>query len=211
MRSAAPRSSWLPTVTRARKPLNYFLDAADSPGVPDEARPDLYKLRELAAAEKFAQLLVAAQDAKSKAAAVLDRAGCGFYLAQAQIRLADPHAALLDLEEARAAFRAAGDQWMVVECTDWLSAVLYMLEDPLALSVAEVNLAACRRLQPGESGSRGQDPGPAWIDPPGSERMVQGRRVLLAGHRVGRRNDGSKPAGQDVLRPGHRVRAPGRP
>jgi tetratricopeptide (TPR) repeat protein/DNA-binding XRE family transcriptional regulator len=142
----------LPTVeliaTRTGKPLHYFLAASDVPGVAGEVRPDLHKLKELAAAEKFPELLAAATAGKSKAVAALDRAVCGFYLAQAQIRLADPHAALLELEEARAAFQAAGDPWMVVECTDWLSAGLYMLEDPSALSVAEANLAACRRLQP---------------------------------------------------------------
>lgn len=142
----------LPTIqliaARTGKPLAYFLEAADAPGVPGEVRPDLDKLRDLAAAERFAELRVAAQHAKSKAIPVLNRAWCGFYLAQAQIRLADPHPALLELEEARAAFRAAGDQWMVVECTDWLSAGLYLLEDRSALSVAEANLAACRRLQP---------------------------------------------------------------
>jgi tetratricopeptide (TPR) repeat protein len=111
-------------------------------------RPDLDELRQMAAAEKFADLIPAAQKAKSTAAEPLDRAWAGFYLGQAQVRLADPHSALLELEEAREAFRAAGDQWMVVECTDWISAGLYLLEDRSALSVAEANLAACRRLQP---------------------------------------------------------------
>jgi tetratricopeptide (TPR) repeat protein len=69
-------------------------------------------------------------------------------LAEAQIRLANPHPALVELEEARSAFDAAGDQWMVVECTDWISAALHLLEDRSALPVAESNLAACRRLQP---------------------------------------------------------------
>lgn len=142
----------LPTIqliaARTGKPLEYFLEAADAAGVPGGARPDLDELRELAAGERFAELRVAAEHANSKATAVLDRAWCGFYLAQAQIRLADPHPALLELEESRAAFQAAGDEWMVVECTDWLSAGLYLLEDRSALSVAEANLAACRRLQP---------------------------------------------------------------
>src|SRR5579859_235885 len=118
----------LPTIqliaARTGKPLEYFLEAADAPGVQGGIRPDLDKMRELAVAERFADLRVAAEDAKSKAEAVLDRAWCGFYLAQAQVRLADPRPALLELEEARADFQAAGDQWMVVECTDWLSASL---------------------------------------------------------------------------------------
>jgi tetratricopeptide (TPR) repeat protein len=134
--------------TRTGKPLDYFLEGEDVPSTPASVHPDLHKLRELAVAEKFAELRAAAQDAKSKAATGLDRAGCGFFLAQAQIRLADPHSALLELEEARAAFQVAGDQWMVVECTDWVSAALYILEDGSALSVAEANLSACRRLRP---------------------------------------------------------------
>jgi tetratricopeptide (TPR) repeat protein len=142
----------LPTIqliaARTGKPLAYFLDGQDAPGVPGGVRAEIDKLRELAAAEKFAELLAAAEEAKAKASAGLDRAACSFYLAQAQIRLANPRPALLELEEARTVFNAFGDQWMVVECTDWISAGLYLLEDRSALSVAEANLAACHRLQP---------------------------------------------------------------
>jgi tetratricopeptide (TPR) repeat protein len=143
----------LPTIqliaARTGKPLEYFLEATGAAGLPDRTgRPDLEKLRQLAVAEKFAELLEAAKQAKSAAEETLDRAWASFYLAQAQIRLADPHPALLELAEAREAFDSAGDQWMVVECTDWLSAGLYLLEDRSALGVAEANLAACRRLQP---------------------------------------------------------------
>jgi tetratricopeptide (TPR) repeat protein len=137
----------LPTIqliaARTGKPLDYFLD---QPSVAE--RPDVDKLRQLAAAEKFTELLQAAEQAKAIANESLDRAWIGFYLGQAQIRLANPHPALLELEEARAAFKAAGDEWMVVECTDWLSAGLYLIEDRSALSVAEANLAACQRLTP---------------------------------------------------------------
>jgi tetratricopeptide (TPR) repeat protein len=140
----------LPTIqliaTRTGKPLDYFLEEPSLAG--GTGRPDLDRLRELAAAEKFAELIEAAKQVKSAAGERLDRAWAGFYLAQAQVRLSDPHPALLELEEARESFKAAGDQWMVVECTDWLSAGLYLIEDRSALSVAEANLAACRRLQP---------------------------------------------------------------
>ena len=137
----------LPTIqliaARTGKPLDYFIDAAG-----DAARPNVDKLRQLAASEKFTELIQAAEQAMLAAKEPLDRAWAGFYLAQAQIRLGNPHPALIELEEARAAFNAAGDQWMVVECTDWLSAALYLLQDRSALSIAEANLAACRRLRP---------------------------------------------------------------
>jgi tetratricopeptide (TPR) repeat protein len=137
----------LPTIqliaARTGKPLDYFIESTD-----DAKRPDVDKLRQLAAAEKFTELQQLAEEAKSVATEPLDRAWAGFYLAQAQVRLAKPRPAVTELEEARAAFNAAGDQWMVVECTDWLSAALYLLEDRSALSMAEANLEACRRLQP---------------------------------------------------------------
>ena len=139
----------LPTIqliaARTGKPLEYFLEP---PG--DSGGPKLDKLRQLAAAEKFTELLQAAEQAKSVAKEPLERAWAGFLLGQAQIRLTNPHPAIIELEEARAAFQAAGDQWMVVECTDWLSAGLYLLDDRSALSIAEANLAACRRLQPSD-------------------------------------------------------------
>jgi tetratricopeptide (TPR) repeat protein len=143
----------LPTIqliaARTGKPLEYFLESLAVVGLPVQAeRPDLDKLRELAVAEKFTELLQAAEQAKSAAEEPLDRAWARFYLAQAQIRLANPHPALVELEEARSAFDAAGDPWMVVECTDWISAALHLLEDRSVLPVAESNLAACRSLQP---------------------------------------------------------------
>lgn len=144
----------LPTIqliaTRTGKPLEYFLlESQVAPGANwQSGRLAVDELRELAAAEKFAELIKAAERVKEEASERLDKAWAGFYLAQAQIRLANPHPALIELEEIRATFQAEGDKWMVVECTDWLSAGLYLLEDSSALAVAEGNLAACRRLQP---------------------------------------------------------------
>ena len=134
---------------RTGKPLEYFLESSSVAGVPTQPkRPDLDKLSELAAAERFTDLLNVATTAKSDAWDPLDRALASFYLAQALIRLANPRPALPELEDARRAFVAAGDQWMVVECTDWQSAALHLLEDPSARELAESNLAACRRLEP---------------------------------------------------------------
>jgi tetratricopeptide (TPR) repeat protein/DNA-binding XRE family transcriptional regulator len=144
----------LPTIqliaARTGKPVEYFLEPIEGNiGVPLQGtRPDLEKLRELAVAERFAELRDHAERASSTTTDPLDRAWCLFYLAQAQVRLADPHPALIELEEVRTIFQTAGDPWMVVESTDWQSAALHLLEDPTALSVAESNLAACRRLAP---------------------------------------------------------------
>ncbi|MEA2629040.1 MAG: hypothetical protein QOJ10_1500 [Chloroflexota bacterium] len=144
----------LPTIqliaARTGKTIEYFLlESPGAPGSPGQTgRRAVDELRELAAAEKFTELVVAAELAKELASDRLDKAWAGFYLGQAEIRLANPHPALIELEEARATFQADGDKWMVVECTDWLSAGLYLLEDATALAVAEANLAACRRLQP---------------------------------------------------------------
>ena len=144
----------MPTVqliaARTGKPIEYFLDAdAAGNALSVHGRPDIDELRRLAVAEKFDELLEAARIAKAEAIAPLDRASAGFYLALAQIRRqANPRPALTELETARAAFEAAGDKWMVVECMDWQSAALNLIEDPSALAVAEAALESCRRLSP---------------------------------------------------------------
>ena len=143
----------LPTIeliaARTGKPIEYFLESSGVAGLPAQIeRPNLDKLSELAAAERFTDLVDLATTAKSDAWDPLDRARASLYLAQALIRLANPRPALLELDDARRAFVTAGDQWMVVECTDWQCAALHLLEDPFALELAESNLAACRRLEP---------------------------------------------------------------
>ena len=140
----------LPTIqliaARTGKPLEYFLDAD---GAADAGRKlDLDKLRELAAAERFGELLEVGEKAKAEAVDKIDRAWADFYIARAQIARANPHSALRELAEARATFEAAGDQWMVVECMDWQAAGYHLLEEKQALAMAEAALDACRRLKP---------------------------------------------------------------
>jgi tetratricopeptide (TPR) repeat protein len=110
---------------------------------------DLDRLKKLAATEKFDQLLEAATTAKAEATDPVQRARASLFLAQAQLRrLADPRAALTELEEARHVFEAAGNQALVVDCMDWQSAALYLLEDRSALELAQAALERCRRLHP---------------------------------------------------------------
>lgn len=142
----------LPTIkliaARTGKPVEYFLESAEDLASAAE-RPDLDALRSLAAAERFDDLLAAAAAAKTRAIAPLDRAWAGFYLALAQIRRqVSARPALAELEACRIAFEAAGDRWMVVECMDWQSAALNLLEDRSALEMAESALEACRLLSP---------------------------------------------------------------
>jgi tetratricopeptide (TPR) repeat protein len=141
----------LPTIqliaSRTGKPIEYFLEPDGfGGGVP---RPDLERLRELAAAENFDELLSKAEAAKLEAVEPVDRAWASFYAAQARIRRrAQARPALAELEDARAVFEAAGDRWMVVECMDWQAAALYLIDDRTAVEVAESALDACRRLKP---------------------------------------------------------------
>jgi len=139
----------LPTIqliaARTGKPVEYFLEDSE---VVHIKRPDLDKLRGLAAAEKFADLQAAASAAKAEAVDPLDRAWTAFFLGQAYFRLANPHPALDELREARDTFQRSGDQWMVVDCTDLIAGALSLLEDRAALGIAESNLEACRRLRP---------------------------------------------------------------
>ena len=140
----------LPTIeliaTRTGKPIDYFLEEHAAAGV--HSRPDLDKLRELAAQERNEELRDAAEAARDLAVDPRDRAWVGFYLARALMSLAKPYTALPEARRARAAFEAAGDRWMVVECMDLEACGLHLLDDASALQVAEAALDACRRLTP---------------------------------------------------------------
>jgi tetratricopeptide (TPR) repeat protein len=139
----------LPTIqliaNRTGKPIEYFLDG-DNTDV--TSRPDLERLRELAVHDQDEELREAAEAARAVAIDPLDRAWVGYYLGRALVRLTKPYAALPEIRKAKAAFEAAGDRWMVVECMALESNALHLLDDATALQVAETALDACRRLSP---------------------------------------------------------------
>jgi tetratricopeptide (TPR) repeat protein len=140
----------LPTVqliaARTGKPIDYFLEPDGLAGLGQ--RPDLDKFRELAVKESYDELLSLAEQAMAEAVNPLDRAWAGFYFAQCQLHRANPYGAFPELAKAKAAFEAAGDKWMVVECLDLESVGLHLLDDRKALPAAEVALEACRALKP---------------------------------------------------------------
>jgi tetratricopeptide (TPR) repeat protein len=140
----------LPTLqliaARTGKPIEYFLEGRTVAGLAN--RIDLDRFRELSVAERFDELLAAAEQAMSEAVGPMDRAWAGFYFAQASLFKANPYAAFPEISKARAAFEAAGDAWMVVECMELESLGLHLLDDRAALPMAEAALAACRKLQP---------------------------------------------------------------
>jgi len=139
----------LPTIqliaNRTGKPIEYFLDGDN---VAASSRPDLERLRELAVHDQDEELREAAEAARALAIDPLDRAWVGYYLGRALVRLTKPYAALPEIRKARAAFEAAGDRWMVVDCMDLEATALHLLDDATALEVAETALDACRRLAP---------------------------------------------------------------
>jgi len=140
----------LPTIqliaARTGKPIDYFIDPEGLAGLGQ--RPDLDKFRELAVRESYDELLELAQKAMADAVNPLDRAWAGFYFAQCQLHRANPYAAFPELAKAKAAFEAAGDKWMVVECLDLESVGLHLLDDRRALPAAEAALDASRQLKP---------------------------------------------------------------
>jgi tetratricopeptide (TPR) repeat protein/DNA-binding XRE family transcriptional regulator len=140
----------LPTLqliaARTGKPIDYFLDGRSMAGLTSPL--DLDRFRELSVAEKFDELLAAAEKAMSEAIAPMDRAWAGFYFAQAHLRKGNPYSAFPEITKARAVFEAAGDAWMVVECMELESLGLHLLDDRSALSMAEAALIASRKLQP---------------------------------------------------------------
>lgn len=140
----------LPTLkliaARTGKPIEYFLDSAGVAGLGN--RLDLDSFRELSVAERFDELLALAEKARLEAIDPIDRAWASFYFAQAHLRKGNPYIAFPEITKARAAFDAAGDAWMVVECMELQSLGLHLIDDRSALAMAEAALAACRSLQP---------------------------------------------------------------
>ena len=110
---------------------------------------DLTRLERLAAEQRFDELLEAAHSAKANASDPVEQARASLFLAEAHVRRgADPRAAVAELMEARPVLEAAGEHVLAVECMDWHTAALHLLEDASALGRAHAALEECRRLTP---------------------------------------------------------------
>jgi tetratricopeptide (TPR) repeat protein len=143
----------MPTIeliaSRTGKPVDFFLESEGNDlGRRTQATPVIERLRALAATERFEEIRSLVEAADLQAVGRIDRALVLFYLAQAQVRLGDPRAALEQARQIMPTFSEAGDHRMVVECVDLESAALCELEDASALDTAERGLAMCRSLEP---------------------------------------------------------------
>jgi tetratricopeptide (TPR) repeat protein len=136
---------------RTRRPVSFFLANPRQAGhrrFGSRAEAQVDELEGLAAAghdraviDRGRQLLKEFQD-------VWAQAHIHYQLGQAHLRLSEAKPAGRHLQRARTQFEEIGDQWMVTECLDGQAGVLYLQENPKALSVAEEALLQCRQLKP---------------------------------------------------------------
>jgi tetratricopeptide (TPR) repeat protein len=130
---------------RTGKPLDYFLD--DEPAAAG-AGIDFVELEQLLASEAFERVKELTAFHLEGRLSRADVARLRFLKGQAHIRQADAEGAAPLLAGAREHYEAASDKAMAVECLSWEVHILYLLEDPHALSFAESALLRCRQLNP---------------------------------------------------------------
>jgi tetratricopeptide (TPR) repeat protein len=71
-----------------------------------------------------------------------------FFLGQALNRLFRPDEAIGHLTRARALFEALDEPWLAAESLEWEAGARYLMEDPVALGMAEEALRRYRELEP---------------------------------------------------------------
>ena len=131
---------------RTGKPVEYFLDdelpAAGGAGI------DFIEIEQRLACEDFERVKELTAYHLEGRLSRADAARLRFLKGQAHIRQVDVEGAAPLLAMAREHYEAAADRAMAVECLSWEVHIPFLLEDPNALSFAEMALARCRQLTP---------------------------------------------------------------
>jgi tetratricopeptide (TPR) repeat protein len=133
---------------RTQRPLEYFLmdPARELEGLKVE---DLVEeLRLLSAQRRSQDALPVADELLELSSDPEVQALARFHQGQALCRLIRPAECLQPLRDARAHFEQSADPWMVVDCLDWESSALFLLDDPEGLTLAEDALHRARQLRP---------------------------------------------------------------
>jgi len=129
---------------RTSKPLEYFL--GDAVGLSDEAA--LGQLERLVAIGDNAGAVAAGDAMLTRTSDGRNAAHARMLLAIAHVRLAQPVRARSHASAARAYFERTQDVLMTAESMSWEAASAMLMQDPVALDLAEDALARCRSLNP---------------------------------------------------------------
>jgi tetratricopeptide (TPR) repeat protein len=130
------------------RPVSWFLADAAAGRSDLELEAELSELEALAEGQDYEELLPRAEAMLERRLPEIAEARARYFAGRALVRVHRASEALPHLRRALAIFEAAGDQWMVVECMDWIAGALYTEDDPSAITLQEEALVRCRRLDP---------------------------------------------------------------
>jgi tetratricopeptide (TPR) repeat protein len=130
--------------TRTNKPLDFFL--GESATLDGDAA--LAEVERLVAVGDNLGAVAAAEALLIKNPQARIAAYARFHLSNALTRLGQPGRGRTNASAARTYFEQAGDVVMVAECMGWEAGAAQLMQDPVALSLAEEALARCRSIDP---------------------------------------------------------------
>jgi tetratricopeptide (TPR) repeat protein len=133
---------------QTRKPIEYFLLAPHGQPELTEPHQELVQLEHLIATRDFQAVVRLGLTLLNRGWSDDGVALVQFYLGQAYCRLVQPNEALMNLPTARAQFERYGLEWLAVDALDWEASARGLLEDPMAIALANEALERCRRLEP---------------------------------------------------------------
>jgi tetratricopeptide (TPR) repeat protein len=133
---------------KTQKPIEFFL--LDPDGQPDLTEPqrELRELQRLTLVRDFDAVVKLGLALLTKKWSRDDAAIVHFYLGQAYCRLVQPQEALSHLPLAREHFERLDDEWSAVDALDWEASAWGLLDDPKAMTLANLALERCRKLEP---------------------------------------------------------------
>jgi tetratricopeptide (TPR) repeat protein len=133
---------------QTRKPIEYFLLYPAAHADQIERHKELRELETLTLVRDFPAVVKLGLTLLERRWSDEDRALTRFYLGQAYCRIVEPQEALLYLPAARAQFELQEDEQLAVEALDWEASAWGLLEDPKAITMANLALERCRKIEP---------------------------------------------------------------
>jgi len=134
---------------RTGRPVSWFLAPGGRKSAADlEFEARVSDLEQLASVQDYEGVRTLATELLTQAMGETFEARVRYFLGRALVRLYQADEAMPHLVRARAIFEALDDNWMVVECMDWIAGAMTIREEPGALALQEDALRLCRSLDP---------------------------------------------------------------
>src|SRR5579864_702482 len=131
---------------RTGKPLHYFL--AEPAANQTNHAVSVAQVERLIALGDYPGVIAAAEAALERGADQEAAARIRYSAAMAYLRTGQVARGRREASTARSHFEQSGDLLMVAECLGTEASAAYLQQDPAAIALAEVGLAACRSIKP---------------------------------------------------------------